>query len=167
MNLLDDREIGRPKSLDDVLRSMTPKIQRDPSTEQLVPMDDLLANVKGDQCQSTRHEHPSRFPKDWREFGHVEVHDGIEQYHSGETCVVRAKPPHVFDAKVEIGMQAPGHSDHLRGEIDPKDRDTLLAQVPGNMARPTAEIGDETAATSLFRKPIQEMPVKWLARELV
>jgi hypothetical protein len=35
------------------------------------------------------------------------------------------------------------------------------------MARPTAEIGDETAATSLFRKPVQEMPVEWLARELV
>jgi hypothetical protein len=35
------------------------------------------------------------------------------------------------------------------------------------MPRPTAEIGDETAATSLFRKPIQEMPVERLARELV
>jgi len=33
LNLLDDREIGRPKSLDDVLRSVTPKVQRDPSTE--------------------------------------------------------------------------------------------------------------------------------------
>jgi hypothetical protein len=35
------------------------------------------------------------------------------------------------------------------------------------MAGPTAEIGDETAATSLFREPIQEMPVEWLARKLV
>ena len=33
MNLLDDREIGRPESLDDVLRRVTPKVQRDPSTE--------------------------------------------------------------------------------------------------------------------------------------
>ncbi len=79
MNLLDDREIGRPESLDDVLRSVTPKVQRDPSTEQLVPMDDLLANMKRDKCQATRHEDPSRFPKDWREFGHLEVHDGIER----------------------------------------------------------------------------------------
>jgi len=35
------------------------------------------------------------------------------------------------------------------------------------MPRPTAEIGDKTAATSLFCKSIQEMPVEWLARELV
>jgi len=33
MNLLDDHEIGRPESLDDVLRSVTSKVQRDPSTE--------------------------------------------------------------------------------------------------------------------------------------
>jgi hypothetical protein len=33
MHLLDDHEIGRPESLDDVLRSVTPKVQRDPSTE--------------------------------------------------------------------------------------------------------------------------------------
>jgi len=33
MNLLDDHEIGRLESLGDVLRSVTPKVQRDPSTE--------------------------------------------------------------------------------------------------------------------------------------
>jgi len=33
MNLLDDREIGRPESLDDVLGSVTPKVQRDRSAE--------------------------------------------------------------------------------------------------------------------------------------
>jgi len=77
-------------------------------------MDDLLANMKRDKCQATRHEDPSRFPKDWWEFGHVEVHDGIEQYHSGETCVARLELPHVFDAKVEIGIHALGHGDHLR-----------------------------------------------------
>jgi hypothetical protein len=75
--------------------------------------------------------------------------------------------PHVLDAKVNIGIQVAGHRHHLRGKVDPDDRDALLAQIPGNMARPAAEIGDETAATSLFRKPIQEMPVEWLARELV
>jgi hypothetical protein len=130
-------------------------------------MDDLLANMKRDKCQATRHEDPSRFPKDWREFGHAEVHDGIEQYHSGETCIARVEVPHVFDAKVEIGIQALGHRDHLRGKVDPKDRNALLAQIPGNMPGSTAEIGDKTAATSLFCKSIQEMPVEWLARELV
>src|SRR5213593_3950617 len=130
-------------------------------------MDNLLTNMKRHKGQATRHENPSRFPKDWGEFGQVEVYDGIKQYHSGETCVARAEAPHVFDAKVEIGIQALGHRDHLRGKVDPKDRDALLAQIPGNMPRPTAEIGDETAVTSLFRKPIQEMPVEWLARELV
>ena len=167
MNLLDDRETGRPKSLDNAFWSVAPKVQRDRSAEQVVPMDDLLANMKGDKRQAARHEDPPRLPKDWREFGRVEVHDGIEQYHSGETCIARVEVPHVFDAKVDVGMQALGHRDHLRGKVDPKDRDALLAQIPGNMARPTAEIGDETAATSLFRKPIQEMPVEWLARELV
>jgi len=167
MNLLDDREIGRPESLDDVLGSVTPKVQRDLSAEQFVPMDNLLTNMKRDKRQAPRHEDSSRLPKDCREFGQVEVHDGVEQYYPGETCVARAEAPHVFDAKVEIGMQALGHRDHLRGKVDPKDRDALLAQIPGNMARPTAEIGDETAATSLFRKPIQEMPVEWLASELV
>jgi hypothetical protein len=33
LNLLDDCEIGRPESLDDVLRSVTPKVQRDRNTE--------------------------------------------------------------------------------------------------------------------------------------
>jgi hypothetical protein len=33
MNLLDDREIGRTESLDDVLGSVTPKVQRDRSAE--------------------------------------------------------------------------------------------------------------------------------------
>ena len=33
MNLLDDREIGRAESLDDVLWSVAPKVQRDPSAE--------------------------------------------------------------------------------------------------------------------------------------
>ena len=33
MNLLDDRELGRPESLDDVLGSVTPKVQRDLSAE--------------------------------------------------------------------------------------------------------------------------------------
>src|SRR5262245_60598660 len=125
-------------------------------------MDNLLTNMKRDKRQATRHEDPSRFPKDWREFGQVEVHDGIKQHHSGETCVARAEAPHVFDAKVEFGMQTLGHRDHLCGKVDPKDHDTLLAQILGNMAGPTADIGDGTAATSLFRKPVQEMPVEWL-----
>jgi hypothetical protein len=130
-------------------------------------MYDLLANMKSDKCHATRHEDPSRFSKDLREFGHVEVHDGVEQHHSGETCIARVELPHVIDAKVEIGIQALGHGDHLRREVDPKDRDALLVQIPGNMPGSTAEIGDKTAATSLFCKSIQEMPVEWLARELV
>jgi hypothetical protein len=167
MNLLDDREIGRPESIDDALRSVTPKVQRDPSTKELVPMDDLLANMKGDKRQAASHENPSRLPKDWREFGRVKVHDGIEQYHSGETCVARVELPHVFDAKGETRIQASGHRDHLRRKVDPKDRNALSTQIPGNMTRPTAEIGDKTATTSLLCKSIQKMPVEWLARELV
>jgi hypothetical protein len=130
-------------------------------------MDDLLANMKGDKCQAASREDPPRFPKDWRELGQVEVNDGVEQYDSGETCVARAEAPHVFDAKVEIGIQALGHRDHLCGKVDPKDGDALLAQIPGDMPRPAAEIGDQTAAASLFGKPIQEMPIEWLAHELV
>jgi hypothetical protein len=42
-----------------------------------------------------------------------------------------------------------------------------LAEVRGNVSRPTTEISDGTATTSLFCKPIQEMPVEWLAREFV
>ena len=64
-------------------------------------------------------------------------------------------------------MEVLGHRHHLRGEVNPKDRDALLTKIPGNMPRPAAEIGDETAATSLFRKPIQEMPVERFTRELV
>jgi hypothetical protein len=63
MNLLDDREIGRPASLHDVLRSVTPKVQRDRGAEEFVPVDDLLANMKRDKGQATRHEDPSHFPK--------------------------------------------------------------------------------------------------------
>jgi len=33
MNLLDDREISRPENLDNVLRHVTPKVQRHPSAE--------------------------------------------------------------------------------------------------------------------------------------
>jgi hypothetical protein len=42
-----------------------------------------------------------------------------------------------------------------------------LVEIPGNVSRPTAEVSDGTAATSLFGKPIQQMPVERLAREFV
>ena len=167
MNLLNDRETGGTESVGNALRKMRPKGQRDRSAEQFVPMHDVFASMKGDEHQSTIHQGPPRFPQDRREFGQVEVDDGIEQDYSGETCVARAEMPHVLDAKLDSGILVPGHRDHLCGKVDPKDGNALLTRVRGNMSGPTAKIGDGTAAASPFCKPIQEMPVEWLVCEFV
>lgn len=117
-------------------------------------MDHLLAAMESEKRQTASHKNPSRFAKNWRKLGQVEVNDGIEMHDSSDGCVARAELPHVLDVEFEIGIQALGYRDHLRGEVDPKDRDALLTQVPSNVPRPTAEIGDGTPTASLFCKAI-------------
>jgi hypothetical protein len=166
LDVLGNHKIRGAKSRDDSIWTVELKVERDLSAKQVVHVDKPLANVKGNECQATRHEDPPHLLEDWREFGHAEVYDGIEHHHSNKTGIIRSHMPHVFHSEFKVGIQALRHRDHIWRNVEPKDADTLLTQISCDMPRPAAEIGDETAATSVFGKPVQEMPVEWFTLEL-
>jgi hypothetical protein len=129
-------------------------------------MHDLVADVKGDQRESTRSQDSPHFEHNGGELGGFEVHDRIEGHDACKRRIRQVEPPYVTHLEAQAGIETLGDRDHLRGEIDADYGDALLAEVSADVPRTTTDVRHEAAPPRTFGEPVQEMAVERLARKL-
>ena len=90
----------------------------------------------------------------------------VEGDDARQRAVGQLERPHVADAELDVRRELPGPVDHPGRQIDAEHPDALLVEVPGHVAGPAAQIGDQPVAPHVFREAVQQVPVERLPGQL-
>src|SRR5262245_21670259 len=145
---------------------MKSKVQVHRRAEEVVDVDDVVADVERNQCQPATRQHLPELSHDSAELGGVEMHDRIEGNKPYKARRWQAELPHVARPKVETRIEAYRALDHFWREINADDRHALIMKVLRNVSGTAANIRDEPSTACFLGESIQKMPVERLLGQL-
>src|SRR5262245_42181280 len=122
---------------------MKSKVQVHRRAEEVVDVDDVVADVKRNQCQPASRQRPPELKHDAAELGGVEMHDRIEGHKPYKAPRRQVELPHIAHPKLETRVKARGASDHFWRDINPDNRHALIMKVLRNVSGAAAKICDE------------------------
>ena len=127
----------------------------------------VVADVKGEEKDSARHQYPVKLADGLRKVVALEMDYRVERYDAYQSAVGQIKGTHVSDAKHQTWIELCGPTDHFGREVDAEDLNALLMKVARDMPRTATNIPDDATFADRLREPIEEVAIEGLLRQLI
>lgn len=101
-----DIEPTAHRRLDDLVDRIEAEVEVDAMSPPLRSMDDLGADVEGDQGQPARCQHPAQLAHGRSEFGGSQVDDGVQDDGRGELPVVGGKIAQIAHSELDLRVES-------------------------------------------------------------
>ena len=143
------------------------KIHADRLAPPLVQMDDPFPDVKGQQEEAARPQHAPQPDQHRRQVTGRDVDEGVKGDDASPSSLGCGERLHVPLPELYAGSQTARHLDHDRRQVHTEDRDALLVQVAGDVARSTAQVAHRTGRLHAGGEPVEQLSVERFVRQFI
>jgi hypothetical protein len=161
-----DDETGGLERRDHVARHEESKIEGDSVAPELIAVERVTADVKGNKEDAARGQDPAKLTQSDSEVLTLEVDEGVERDDACQRSVREIERAHVSDPKCEARVEPRGPTDHLGRKVDTEDLSALLVEVACDVARTATEVARDAAVADLLGEAVQEVAIERLLCEL-